>query len=90
MGTNATTNTTKKEEEEIILDASAVSPVGTTSGDGNHKNEPPIPAGHARFYCEKCHTVSMFVCVSLSVLIQPRPVSVYLTLGLSISVVTWQ
>jgi hypothetical protein len=21
-------------------------------------NEPPIPAGHARFYCSKCHTVS--------------------------------
>jgi hypothetical protein len=20
-------------------------------------NEPPIPAGHARFYCNKCHTV---------------------------------
>jgi hypothetical protein len=20
-------------------------------------NEPPIPAGHARFYCSKCHTV---------------------------------
>ncbi|GAX22959.1 hypothetical protein FisN_15Hh146 [Fistulifera solaris] len=19
-------------------------------------NEPPIPAGHARFYCSKCHT----------------------------------
>jgi hypothetical protein len=19
---------------------------------------PPIPAGHSRFYCEKCHTVS--------------------------------
>jgi hypothetical protein len=20
-------------------------------------NEPPIPAGHSRFYCSKCHTV---------------------------------
>lgn len=20
-------------------------------------NEPPIPAGHSRFYCNKCHTV---------------------------------
>ena len=22
-----------------------------------NSNEPPIPAGHARFYCSKCHTV---------------------------------
>jgi hypothetical protein len=24
-----------------------------------NSNEPPIPAGHARFYCSKCHTVRM-------------------------------
>jgi hypothetical protein len=22
-----------------------------------NSNEPPIPSGHARFYCSKCHTV---------------------------------
>ena len=41
-----------KKEEEIVVDASAV------SGGGGRPNEPPIPAGHSRFYCEKCHTVS--------------------------------
>lgn len=38
-----------KKEEDIVYDA--VAPTTTAS------NEPPIPAGHARFYCEKCHTV---------------------------------
>lgn len=36
------------EEPEFV--ASAV-PVKDNS------NEPPIPAGHSRFYCNKCHTV---------------------------------
>ena len=43
-----------KKEEEIVVDAAAVS---DPSG-GGRPNEPPIPAGHSRFYCEKCHTVS--------------------------------
>ena len=47
---------TKKDEEEIVLDASAVV---SNDGTGGKPNEPPIPAGHSRFYCEKCHTVSV-------------------------------
>lgn len=38
----------KAEEPEIV--ASAVPMKQYES------NEPPIPAGHARFYCSKCHT----------------------------------
>jgi hypothetical protein len=44
-----------KKEEEIVVDAAAVS---DPNGGGARPNEPPIPAGHSRFYCEKCHTVS--------------------------------
>ena len=32
-----------------------------------NSNEPPIPAGHARFYCSKCHTVRRFGYISLVV-----------------------
>jgi hypothetical protein len=42
--------TTGTEEPEIV--ASAV-PIGQYES-----NEPPIPPGHSRFYCSKCHTVS--------------------------------
>ena len=37
----------KDEEAEITISAADVAPEG-----------PPVPAGHARFYCEKCRTVS--------------------------------
>jgi hypothetical protein len=39
-------------EPEIV--ATAV-PAGVAPTAGG--NEPPIPAGHSRFYCNKCHTV---------------------------------
>ena len=26
------------------------------------ENEPPIAAGHSRFYCSKCRTVSVKIC----------------------------
>lgn len=39
-------DTTKPYETEVVATAVPAS------------NEPPIPAGHARFYCNKCHTVS--------------------------------
>lgn len=42
-------DTTKPYESEVV--ATAVPAAGNS-------NEPPIPAGHARFYCNKCHTVS--------------------------------
>jgi hypothetical protein len=46
------TNDPKKEgyEEDVVVTAVPASPQG---------NEPPIPAGHSRFYCNKCHTVSL-------------------------------
>jgi hypothetical protein len=37
-------------EEDVVVTAVPASPQG---------NEPPIPDGHARFYCNKCHTVSL-------------------------------
>ena len=40
-------------EPEIV--ATAV-PAGVAPPTGS---EPPIPAGHSRFYCNKCHTVRM-------------------------------
>mmetsp|Transcript_11383 Transcript_11383/g.24690 ORF Transcript_11383/g.24690 Transcript_11383/m.24690 type:complete len:84 (-) Transcript_11383:761-1012(-) len=36
-------------------------PDGVGGGGGGTTNGPPIPAGHSRFYCEKCRSVS--VCV---------------------------
>jgi hypothetical protein len=29
--------------------------------DAPQQQGPPIPAGHSRFYCEKCHTVSVLL-----------------------------
>jgi len=61
----------KREEPEIAVspvdsknaaDANLVTAVATeetsnpTAGGGS--NEAPIPAGHSRFYCSKCRTVS--------------------------------
>ena len=45
-----------KLEDEIIVDAKPVEgeDVGVAAATSN---EPPIPAGHARFYCNKCRTV---------------------------------
>ena len=57
----------KKDEEEIVLDASAV-----VSNAGGKPNEPPIPAGHSRFYCEKCHTVSAVLFLLLFLLLFTR------------------
>jgi hypothetical protein len=59
--TTTTTMTVKKEDEidttkpyyneEAVVEAVPAGPATATS------NEPPIPAGHSRFYCSKCHTV---------------------------------
>jgi hypothetical protein len=51
-------NDPKKEgyEPDVMATAVPASPQG---------NEPPIPAGHARFYCSKCHTVSLCLCLCL-------------------------
>ena len=40
----------KKYDEEPEIVAEAIP-------EGGNGNEPPIPAGHSRFYCSKCHTV---------------------------------
>eukprot|EP00545_Synedropsis_sp_CCMP1620_P004231 CAMPEP_0119004430 /NCGR_PEP_ID=MMETSP1176-20130426/1134_1 /TAXON_ID=265551 /ORGANISM="Synedropsis recta cf, Strain CCMP1620" /LENGTH=86 /DNA_ID=CAMNT_0006956129 /DNA_START=134 /DNA_END=394 /DNA_ORIENTATION=+ len=42
------------DDEEIVVDATTV-PMPMQPGV-KPSNEPPIPANHARFYCEKCHT----------------------------------
>ncbi len=44
-------------EEDVVVTAVPASPQG---------NEPPIPAGHARFYCNKCQTVSLSCLLSQS------------------------
>ena len=41
-------------EPEIV--ATAV-PADVKASGGKNSNETPIPEGHARFYCNKCHTV---------------------------------
>ena len=43
-------------EAEIAVTATAV-PESTAPTSGQGTSEPPIPAGHSRFYCSKCHTV---------------------------------
>jgi hypothetical protein len=43
----------KKDDPEIMVDAT----IPAANQPGVRPNEPPIPDGHARFYCEKCHTV---------------------------------
>lgn len=54
-------------EPEIAVTATAIpqqsydaaAPTGAAaSGD---TGGPPIPAGHSRYYCSKCHTVRTFV-----------------------------
>jgi hypothetical protein len=46
----------KKEgyEQDVEVNATATAVPASPQG-----NEPPIPDGHARFYCNKCHTVSL-------------------------------
>ena len=53
----------------------------------NNSNEPPIPAGHARFYCSKCHTVRkeivlhpIYQCAATATHAVLRSVSVQMTL----------
>ena len=59
------------EEPEIVVNAehdammvTAVgveemkTPAGGSSAGGGGSNEPPIPVGHSRYYCSKCHAVS--------------------------------
>ena len=61
--------TVTKEEPEIAVNAADNLPVVTAvgieekaddkvAGGGNNQGGPPIPAGHARFYCNKCRAVS--------------------------------
>ena len=62
--------TVTKEEPEIAVNAADNLPVVTavgieekadekvTGGGGGGNQGPPIPAGHARFYCNKCRAVS--------------------------------
>lgn len=55
---------TKEEDAEIVVNAEPemATAVGVEekvgSGGGGKNNEPPIPAGHSRFYCSKCRSVS--------------------------------
>ena len=59
---------TKGDDPEIVVnaepDATMVTAVGVEEKPGvggvggGPGNEPPIPAGHSRFYCSKCRSVS--------------------------------
>ena len=61
--------TVKKEDPEIAVNAADNLPVVTAVGieekadekvaGGGGNQGPPIPAGHARFYCNKCRAVSI-------------------------------
>ena len=65
--------TVTKEEPEIAVNAADNLPVVTAvgieekaddkvaGGGNNNQGGPPIPAGHARFYCNKCRAVSTFL-----------------------------
>lgn len=63
-----------KGEPDIVVnaepDATMATAVGVEektgggSGAGGGSNEPPIPAGHSRFYCSKCRSVRISVVVS--------------------------
>lgn len=65
--------TVTKEDPEIVVNADDL-PVVTAVGIEEKADEkvpsaggdqgPPIPAGHARFYCNKCRAVS-FQCASV-------------------------
>ncbi len=49
--------TAEPETDAAVVTATAVAFEGGDSGVGQG-NEPPIPPGHARFYCSKCRAVS--------------------------------
>ena len=61
--------TVTKEDPEITVNATPeneplATAVGVATGvekptAGGAGNEPPIPAGHSRFYCSKCRSVSL-------------------------------
>lgn len=63
--------TVTKGEPEITVNATPepeqiATAVGVATGvekpnAGGGSNEPPIPAGHSRFYCSKCRSVSTFI-----------------------------
>lgn len=47
----------KYDEEPEIAVATAIP---TDGKDDGTTGEAPVPSGHARFYCSKCHTVGNF------------------------------
>ena len=64
--------TVTKEDPEITVNATPEQPLATAVGvatgvekpTGGAGSEPPIPAGHSRFYCSKCRSVSLIFCYS--------------------------
>jgi transposase-like protein len=48
---------TMKEDPNDYKKTDAEPEVMATAVPASQGNENPIPAGHARFYCNKCHTV---------------------------------
>lgn len=47
-----------KDEHEIDTTKPSVDPdIAIAEAVPAASNEPPIPAGHSRFYCSKCRTV---------------------------------
>ena len=73
-----TLNKDEKEHEIVVNaepDATMVTAVGVeekkneggvgVSAAGGPGNEPPIPAGHSRFYCSKCRSVSCLLLLDI-------------------------
>ena len=68
-----TVNKDEKEPEIVVNDPTMVTAVGIeekkgeggvhvgVSAAGGPGNGPPIPAGHSRFYCSKCRSVSLLL-----------------------------
>ena len=46
----------EKNEPQIAVTAEPVASAG-----GPQQTGPPIPPGHSRYYCSKCHAVSVLV-----------------------------
>ena len=49
----------EKNEPQIAVTAEPVA----AGGGGGKTGGPPIPPGHSRYYCSKCHAVSIYVFV---------------------------
>jgi len=57
-----------KKEDDIDMSKPPEPEVMAEAVPAPASNGPPIPAGHSRFYCNKCHTVRQFRQLALGTL----------------------